>query len=275
MPVAARLARDCRPAFRSGAKAHYDGPMLKQPKAILFDLDDTLISAYADPGPVWQALLADHAEALAPHDPGELTRHVGAYAAEFWSDPARHKTWRLKLYEARREIIRGAFEKMNILDQDPRLTAIAHDIADRYSARRDEAMALFPESHALLDHLKSKGIKLALITNGEGAMQRAKVERFELTHRFDHIQIEGEVGFGKPEEEAYWHAMDTLETAPEETWMVGDNYEWEVVAPAALGLTTIWHNSHKAAPPEGKPAPHHTLDDLSGFWPLLEKTGLA
>ena len=249
--------------------------MLNRPKAILFDLDDTLISAYADPGPVWQALLSEHAEALSPHDPEELTAHVGAYAAEFWSDPARHKTWRLKLYDARREIIRGAFERMDILKGDPRLALIANDIADRYSARRDEAMTLFPDSHALLDHLKEKGIKLALITNGEAAMQRAKVERFELTHRFDHIQIEGEVGFGKPEEEAYHHALGALGVRAEETWMVGDNYEWEVIAPAALGLTTIWHNSHKAAPPEGKPAPHHTLEDLSGFWPLLKKTGLA
>jgi hypothetical protein len=27
--------------------------------------------------------------------------------------------------------------------------------------------------------------------------QRAKVERFTPTHRFDHIQIKGELGFGK------------------------------------------------------------------------------
>jgi putative hydrolase of the HAD superfamily len=30
--------------------------------------------------------------------------------------------------------------------------------------------------------------------------KRAKVVRFALEHRFDHIQIEGEHGFGKPEE---------------------------------------------------------------------------
>ena len=62
------------------------------------------------------------------------------------------------------------------------------------------------------------GVRLALITNGAAAPQRAKVVRFDLTHRFHHIQIEGEHGFGKPEERAYRHALQTLGVAPEDTW---------------------------------------------------------
>ena len=42
------------------------------------------------------------------------------------------------------------------------------------------------------DRLKSDGFQLCLITNGEGAVQREKVRRFDLGHRFHHIQIEGE-----------------------------------------------------------------------------------
>lgn len=249
--------------------------MLTRPKAILFDLDDTLISAYGDPGPVWRRLMTEHAQALGPRDPEALTAQVAEYAFEFWSDAARHKTWRLKLYEARREIVRGAFEKLGLLAEDPARAALAHTIADRYSEIRDAEMKLFPETHPLLDHLRQQDVKLALITNGEAAMQRAKVRRFDLEHRFHHIQIEGEMGFGKPEEEAYHHALATLGTEPEETWMVGDNYEWEVVAPRRLGLTAIWANHHGHAAPESGHKPHHTLTGLAGFWPLLQEAGLA
>ena len=56
-------------------------------------------------------------------------------------------------------------------------------------------------------NLKARGVKLALVTNGAAGTQRAKVERFALSDRFDHIQIEGEHGFGKPDERAYLHAM--------------------------------------------------------------------
>ena len=34
--------------------------------------------------------------------------------------------------------------------------------------------------------------------------------RLALEHRFDHIQIGGEHGFGKPEERAYYHATQVL-----------------------------------------------------------------
>jgi FMN phosphatase YigB (HAD superfamily) len=63
--------------------------------------------------------------------------------------------------------------------------------------------------------------------------------RFADEHRFDHIQIEGEHGFGKPEERAYTHAMETLGVGPHETWMVGDNLEWEIMAPQRLGIYAI------------------------------------
>jgi FMN phosphatase YigB (HAD superfamily) len=38
--------------------------------------------------------------------------------------------------------------------------------------------------------------------------------RSALEHRFDHIQIEGEHGFGKLEERAYNHAMEVLGVGP-------------------------------------------------------------
>ncbi len=94
-------------------------------------------------------------------------------------------------------------------------------------------MFVFPGAHEAIDALKALGVKLALVTNGAADTQRAKVERFELAHRFDHIQIEGEHGFGKPEERAYLHAMEALGVTARDTWMIGDNLEWEVVSAAA------------------------------------------
>jgi putative hydrolase of the HAD superfamily len=46
---------------------------------------------------------------------------------------------------------------------------------------------MFPDAHETLDRLKELGIKLALIPNGAAEPQRAKVVRFALEHRFDHI----------------------------------------------------------------------------------------
>ena len=80
--------------------------------------------------------------------------------------------------------------------------------------------------------------------------QRAKIEDHELEHLFDCIVVEGEFGIGKPNDEVYIHAMETLGVKPNETWMVGDNFEWEVVAPKRLGLTAIWVDSRAEGLPD-------------------------
>jgi hypothetical protein len=118
------------------------------------------------------------------------------------------------------------------------------------------------------------GIKLALITNGAAEPQRAKVVRFALEHRFDHIQIEGEHGFGKPEERAYNHAMEVLGVGPHETWMVGDNLEWEIMAPQRLGIHAIWHDGYGVACPRlpDPPRPHHP--SLVGIAAVAEPPGV-
>src|SRR5262249_36467766 len=128
---------------------------------------------------------------------------------------------------------------------------LAIRLADRFTTYREEEMFVFPGAHEAIDRLKILGVKLALVTNGAADMQRAKVERFALTHRFDHIQIEGEHGFGKPEERAYLHAMDALGVTAAETWMVGDNLEWEVVTPQRLGIYAIWIDVHGEGLPAG------------------------
>ncbi len=94
----------------------------------------------------------------------------------------------------------------------------------------------------MLEGLRAEGIKLALITNGCAAVQRHKVERFELERHFDHIQIEGEFGKGKPEPEVYVHALSRIGMAANDAWMIGDNLEWDVLAPQRLGVHGIWYD---------------------------------
>jgi putative hydrolase of the HAD superfamily len=173
---------------------------------------------------------------------------IAASSELFWSDAERHRQGRLNLLEARRGIVDAALSSLAWMGQRE---AVALRLAQRYQTYRDEQMFLFDGAHILVDALRGHGVKLALITNGAGPAQRGKIERFALTHRFDHIQIEGEHGFGKPEERAYRHALDALRVAPHETWMVGDNLEWEVVTPQRLGIYAIWHDSIGAGLPAG------------------------
>ncbi len=220
------------------------------PRAILFDLDDTILRAYVGAERVWACVAQELAESLAPFDPERVVASIGAVAQEFWADPERHRYWRQRLAESRREVVRRAFaalasEGRSVPD------AVAVRLADRFTARRDEEMRLYPDAWDTLDALRRRGVALGLVTNGAAETQRPKLARFDLERRFDHIQIEGEHGFGKPEERAYLHAMEKLGVRARETWMVGDNLEWEVAAPQRLGIHAIWYDGESRGLPAG------------------------
>jgi len=226
--------------------------MPKLPRAILFDLDDTLLVAFGPAQSQWQRTIAAFACRLGPIEADAVASAIADASTELWADPGRHKYWRHRIGEARRKIVADAFAALAAGHPVPP-QAVGDALADAYNALHDEELAMFPDAHATLDRLKELGVKLALITNGAGEPQRAKVVRFALEHRFDHIQIEGEHGFGKPEERAYTHAMEVLGVGPRETWMVGDNLEWEVVGPQRLGIYAIWHDGYGAGLPPGSP----------------------
>ena len=166
--------------------------------------------------------------------------------------------------KARREVVAGAVARLAAEGRANVAAEVALRVADRFTEYREEQMKLFPGAHATIDALKARGVRLALVTNGSAAAQRAKIARFELAARFDHIQIEGEVGFGKPHERAYVHAMRALDVTAPETWMVGDNLEWEIAAPQRLGIYAIWHDAlGEGLPPDTTIRPDRIIRELS------------
>lgn len=224
------------------------------PRAILFDLDDTLISAYHRPEAAWRAVIAELAPTLAPADPEQILTAIAAYGQVFWSDPGRHQYWRQRLAESRRQVVAGAAQALAREGKPVWSEQAGVQLADRFTAYRDAQMTLLPGAHETLDALRAAGVRLALVTNGAAETQRPKVERFELGHRFEHIQIEGEHGFGKPDARAYHHALQALGVQAQDSWMVGDNLEWEVIAPQRLGIYAIWHDIQAAGLPASSPA---------------------
>ena len=205
------------------------------PKAILLDLDDTILALSDSADPCWQRVCERFASRIDGLDPRKLFTAIRERRFWFWEDPERHRRGRLDLGRARREVVAAALLQLGI-----DAPALANEIADTYSLEREEALQPFPGAIEALRHLRGQGVRLALITNGNAEAQRRKIDRFDLTPLFDCILIEGEFGVGKPDERIYLHTLDQLNVKPEETWMVGDNLEWDVRAPQSLGIFAIW-----------------------------------
>jgi len=213
---------------------------VESPQAVLVDLDDTIVdgSAVVD---CWEVAC----ECCGPIvDSQTLLAEILRLRDWFWSDPERHRVGRLDLRAARRQIAEMAVTNIGCDD-----LTLAARIAERYDDCRDRRTALFPGAVDVLTWLRANGCRLALLTNGATDAQREKIERFRLAPLFDLILIEGELGFGKPDERIYRLALTELAATPRHTWMIGDNLEFDVAQPQKLGITGIWVNATGAGLP--------------------------
>jgi putative hydrolase of the HAD superfamily len=218
------------------------------PKAVLLDLDDTILAFSEGADPCWRSICQRFAPRIEGLAPEKLFAAIKEGRAWFWGHPKRHRRGRLHPDQARREIVARAFSRLSI--DAPRL---ANEIADTYTLEREDTIRPFPGAIKALRHLRDQGVRLALITCGNAEVQRGKIDRFGLAPLFDCILIEGEFGPGKPDERVYQHALDQLGVEAEETWMVGDNLEWDVQAPQKLGILGIWLDFAGSGLPETSP----------------------
>jgi putative hydrolase of the HAD superfamily len=226
-------------------------PRLPRPRAIVFDLDDTLLTAYRNPAPTWFSIITEHAEALGEHDARWVTTAVIDRVLDFLAAEEGRRLWRLEGDVTRRKVVRSAFHRLNLArptGSEPLHGVDADRIADRFESYLEETITLKPAAHALLDGLAGRGIRLGLLTNGSQSRQRGKIARFDLARHFAAIRIEGETGVGKPLEAAYRDMLAALDVPPGQAWMVGDDPQWDVAAPAGLGLTAVYYCEDEQAP---------------------------
>ncbi|MCH8350685.1 MAG: HAD family hydrolase [Chloroflexi bacterium] len=205
------------------------------PKALLVDMDDTILSYEAVGERCWREACLRFAPQVTGLDPEGLLGAIMASLAEYWHDPERNRRGRLDLGAARREIVSAAFTRLKV-----DAPVVQNGIADLFTEIREYAVEAIPGAIEALHVLRRAGVRLALITNGASQPQRAKIQRFNLAPLFESILVEEEFGAGKPEPQVYLHSLKQIDAKPSEAWMVGDNLEFDVEAPQKLGIKGIW-----------------------------------
>ncbi len=74
---------------------------------MLIDMDDTILSAYGRPEIAWNHVAAEFASEFAPLSPQHVAAAIVDAGRKFWA--AAEPAWRLKLAEARHEVVKAGF----------------------------------------------------------------------------------------------------------------------------------------------------------------------
>jgi HAD superfamily hydrolase (TIGR01549 family) len=231
---------------------------------VLFDLDDTLhddTTAFENAAEeVAREVAAEHGvDALALKD---------AYVAEahgFWHRLTPEQL-KVRLSSVREQLWELALARVGVDE-----IGLAKRSAGRYNEYRKKYFNVFPGAIELLRTLKSRGIKLGILTNGFSETHREKIAILQLGEYFDAIFIADEVGMLKPDPLLFAHACTAMGSSPSRAAMVGDRYNRDISGALEAGMVAIWLKVREEEIPPGSPQPTATVTSLSEILPALER----
>jgi HAD superfamily hydrolase (TIGR01509 family) len=136
-------------------------------------------------------------------------------------------------------------------------------VLERHEARAARRCALREGAREVIDELRRRGVRTALLTRNSARSVRTVVRRFGL--QFD-CCVSRDDGAPKPSPEPVLRIASRLGLRPSELLVVGD-YVFDVQAGRAAGATTALLKVRKGPPPP--PDPHIVLHHLSELLDLF------
>ncbi len=196
--------------------------------AVLFDLDETLLNRTASVA----AFLNDQHKRFAG-DIGKVDMNV----------------WRRRFFELdQKGRVQKSIVYPAILKEFGGNAAAASVLFEDYKKRCCAFAQAFPGMREMLTALRSRGIKLGIVTNGETVIQTPNIEALDLPTLMDAILISEEEGLRKPDVALFHRAAERLAVRPEQCLFVGDNPEVDIVGAHRAGMATAWFNQDGAWP---------------------------
>lgn len=250
-------------------------------RAILFDLDDTLVIEHAggrpaflaacelarerrgvDPETLYAAVLAHTRRIWYTSPTAAYVKGLGlssweGLASTFAGDDPNLAALRAWYPTFRREAWTAGLADCGV--NDPTLAA---DLAEAYCAARRHH-EVFPDALTVLESFVGR-YPMTIVSNGVPDLQNQKLEATGLRHYFETVVVSSDVGIGKPDPKIFHRAIELLGVAASEVVMVGNSLPRDVGGAKRAGIRAIWLN-RPGDPPDVDVTPDaeiRTLEEL-------------
>jgi putative hydrolase of the HAD superfamily len=198
-------------------------------RAVLFDLDDTLLDNDMAKRSGIDRLLVRHPQV-------DRVAALEAWNTAYRKYHARYLAGELTLEQSKVARIRSWAERLLM----PVRTSTELAWFDDYLAGCKAGWIAYSDATACLQALA--GLRLGIITNGDGKQQRAKLVTIGLAKHFEVVIVSGDVGCAKPDPRIFRIAAAQLRLSPGQCLYVGDRFDNDIQGALAAGMHAVWLN---------------------------------
>jgi HAD superfamily hydrolase (TIGR01509 family) len=239
-------------------------------KAVLFDMDDTLID--------WSGLQGDITTLETTHLQKvhqyliQLGHTLPAYP-EFWAQ--LRQTLIQAWADAKKEWTAVSFVKILqtfLIDCGLDASQINMDTILRvYDWTPLPGVIPFDDTLPVLDQLKNSGYQIGLITNAMQPMWMRDIElrAYGILDYLDARLTSGDFGYMKPHPFIFWRALELLTVEPQEAVFVGDRPANDIVGANEAGLTSVLMSPPHLKRELNSARPNYTIAKLKELLPIL------
>jgi 2-haloacid dehalogenase len=236
-------------AIPASHSAHEGGDDMNSIQAIVFDLYGTLCDVHS---------VAGRCDA---HFPGR-----GREISVLWRQKQLEYTWLRSLMDAYEDFEKTTEDALAFACRHlhlPLSTQARADLCDAYLK-----LAAFAEVPAALNALKSKGLKLAVLSNGSARSIHAVTTHAGIASSLDELISVDEVGIFKPHPRVYELAERRLAVPRSAILFVSSN-SWDASGASRYGYSTCWVNRGSGCFEELGRTPDLQVRDLGSIAPAL------
>jgi YjjG family noncanonical pyrimidine nucleotidase len=213
----------------------------RAPRAVLFDLDDTLFD-HEQAARV--ALLRVH-EAHSAFTEWRFDAFEQAHARVLEELHVQVLSGERTVDDAREERFRRLFTESDAPGDDERVRATAAAYREAYLAARRPVDG----AREVLAALKPR-VRIGIVSNNLLEEQQAKIRLCGFDPYVDALVVSEAVGIAKPDPAIFAYALEKLDCAPEEAVMVGDSWVADIAGAHAAGIRPIWFNRARRQAPD-------------------------
>lgn len=213
---------------------------------IFFDLDHTLWDFDRNSGLAFDSIFAKHKIKV------RLEDFLAVYApinANYWKLYREDKVTKDDLRYGR---LKDSFDGMKVNVTDSKIKQLSIDYIDHLPNHNH----LLEGTEEILDYLYPQ-YELHIITNGFKEVQHKKLESSGILKYFKTITTSEDVGVKKPNRLIFEVALDTARAKVNESIMIGDNFEADIMGAKDFGMKAILYNYYKT---EFSPDHHQVME---------------